>query len=77
MSGFESLTMVGLTLLVVIALLTSLLLLLPQGGNPKEANMENDDARNRVLGRMEMWTISIVETLKEVSIGAAGATVSS
>lgn len=76
-SGFNSLSKVGLILLVVIALLTSLLLLMPQGRNSKEAHMGDDCKKNGMLGRLDAWLIAIMATLKEVSIGATAAAVSS
>lgn len=76
-SGFNSLAMVGLILLAVIALLTSLILLKPQGGNSKEAHMGNDRRKNGMLGRLDAWFIAILAMLKEVSIGATAAAVSS
>lgn len=76
-SGFNSLSMVGLILLVVIALLTSLILLMPQGGKSKEAHMGDDYMNDGMLGRLDAWLIAIMATLKEVSTGATAAAVSS
>lgn len=76
-SGFNSLAMVGLILLAVITVLTSLLLLKTQGGITEEAHMDNDCRNNGMFGRLDAWLLVILAMLKEVSTGAMAAAVSS
>lgn len=77
MWGFESLSMVGLVLLAVISILTSLFLNLPRNNYRKGKHMRYNSASNGMLGLSDSLVFAVMGVLKAVSIGAMGSAVSS
>lgn len=75
--GFESLSMVGLILLAVISVLTSLFLNLPRNNHRKGKHMRYNSASNGMLGLSDSLVFTVMGVLKAVSIGAMASAVSS
>lgn len=76
-SGFNSLAMVGLVLLAAISVLTAFILNVSKRRSGKGKRMSEVEYATGMLGLPDVLIYTSVVTLKEVSIGATAAALSS